>query len=100
MGLDNLRFKPAYNPYTEVTLSSYPSPPRSNSPLPNKALPRNIRFPSPTPKMGRNREQRDVQTRDVITHGTSQRRSCFGLGVEFGETHYDSVSEITLDWLS
>jgi hypothetical protein len=57
MGIEKVRFKPAYNPYTEVRPPFVPSQLKSNtSTRRNTAFIRNLRFPPHARPLGRSRQ--------------------------------------------
>ena len=83
MGIENLRFKPAYNPYTEVRPYSFPRR-RSRPDLLTfssyTALLGDLRLPPAAEEVGRGRQQWHVPARDARAHGLPQGRARPRLG--------------------
>ena len=99
MGIENLRFKPAYNPYTEVCLVSaltlHPaSPPAHRAQTkwsPHIALAGDLRFPPAPQQMGRSRQQRHVPPRDAGADGLPEGRPRPRLGHQPRAADHDQV---------
>lgn len=100
MGITNIRFKPAYNPYTEVGRLGVPGPPAILMhililtpliPRPHTALARDLRLPPAAEQVGRGREQWHVPPRDARAHGLPQGRARPRLGHQPRAADDDSV---------
>ena len=72
MGVTNLRFKPAYNPYTEVRLPPHPSHTRNTTDSCLVAVSRDLLLARRIEAMGRDWEFRNVPTGDVGTDGITR----------------------------
>jgi phenylalanyl-tRNA synthetase alpha chain len=88
MGIENVRFKPAYNPYTEVRFLLWCDKCSSISP---SAFNGNLCLPSHAETLGRSREQWDVPTRNAGANGISKGRARTWMGPQSRASDDDQV---------